>query len=194
MKSVAALLLALALPPLCLAQAAKNQQLPADVTVVGATWRHAVNWRGSTPVDLLTGDGQRRVTADDPQRQLERRRSNDRLGPIDSESKFHLQTDRNRALVEIRNGGTKTIKAISYDFLFVQAGSGEELLRYQFRNRATIAPGETMTLTNLVTDRRAERFRPIGGIGSEVSAAGEVGYRVVLNRIEYTDGSVWQRR
>jgi hypothetical protein len=125
---------------------------------------------------------------------LEQRRANNRLGPIDAETRFYLRTYRNAAVVTIRNDGPKAIKAISYDFLFLKPEDGEELLRYQFHNRVNIGAGESKTLTTAVADRRAEHFRPIGGIGSEVSASGRIGYRVVINRIEYADGSIWQRR
>lgn len=82
-------------------------------------------------------------------------------------------------MVAIRNEGAKTIKAIRYDFIFFNTRNGEEYFRYQFRHRVTIGAGETKTLTNHVVDRRTT------GVNSEI--------RVVLNRIEYTDGSIWRR-
>lgn len=94
-------------------------------------------------------------------------------------------------MVTIRNEGSKKIKAISYDFIFVNTQNDKEWFRYQFRNRRSIGTGETKTLTNETTDKRIETVRPASvepatGLNSEV--------RVVINRIEYTDGSIWRRR
>ena len=90
----------------------------------------------------------------------------------------------------VRNDGPKTIKALSYDFILVNTENGQEWLRYHFRNRTTIRAGETRTMTNHVVDRRSVTFRPPSvnpatGVNSEI--------RVVINRIDYADGSVWRR-
>jgi hypothetical protein len=177
MKRVIALLLVYILPALCLAQTSANHQLPDDIKVLEATWYYGVDWRNPT--------------AGDPTRQLEQRRANNQLGPLDTEQTLFLRTRRDAAVVTIHNEGSKTIKAISYDFVFVNTQNGEEWFRYQFRNRATIGAGETKTLTNHIVGRRIETFgpsrvEPATGVNSEI--------RVVMNRIEYADGSIWRRR
>jgi len=177
MKRVIVLLLVYILPALCLAQTSANHQLPDDIKVLEATWHHDVDWRNPT--------------AGSPERQLEQRRANNKLGPLDTEQTLFLRTGRDAALVTIRNEGSKTIKAIRYDFIFVSTQNREEYFRYQFRNRVTIGAGETKTLTNHIVDRRMETFRPSSvdpatGVNSEI--------RVVINRIEYADGSIWRRR
>jgi len=177
MKRVIALLLVYILPALCLAQTSANYQLPDDIKVLEATWHYGIDWRN--PV------------AGSPERRLEQKRANNQLGPLDTEQTLFLRTGRNAAVVTIRNEGSKKIKAISYDFIFVNTQNDKEWFRYQFRNRRSIGAGETKTLTNETTDKRIETFRPASvepatGLNSEV--------RVVINRIEYTDGSIWRRR
>ena len=191
MKRAITLLLVFGLPALCLAQTSANHQLPNDLTVVQATWRYAVNWQGNTAANVLSGNSQTDRVAVAPEKSLEQRRDKGQLGPIDTENDLFLRTGRNTAAVTIRNDGSKTIKAVSYDFFFVNAANGEMWLHYKFRNRETIGAGETRILTNSVTDARAERFRPTG-VGSKTSASGKVGYRVVINRIQYADGSEWR--
>ncbi|SRR3989442_11446223 len=102
----------------------------------------------------------------------------------DSDPSFHLENDRAAPVVTILNSGSKTIKEISYDFLFVDANDGRVWLRFQFSNRTTIRAGETKTITNLVPDDRVER-----GLSPMVSA-----YRVIIKRVKYADGTVWRRR
>ena len=131
MKRVIALLLVYILPALCLAQTSANHQLPDDIKVLEASWHHGVDWRNPS--------------AGSPERQLEQRRANNKLGPLDTEQTLFLRGDRNAAVVTIRNEGSKTIKALS-------------------------PPG----------------VNPTTGVNSEI--------RVVINRIEYADGSTWRRR
>jgi len=167
MKRVIALLLVCILPALCLAQTSANHQLPDDIKVLEAAWYHGLDWRN--PV------------LGSPERQLEQRRANNQLGPLDSEQTLFLRRDQSAAAVTIRNEGSKTIKRIRYDFIFFNTQNGKEYFRYQFRNRVTIGAGETKTLTN-------------GTVGREPAAGVNPDIRVVINRIEYADGSIWQRR
>lgn len=175
MKRVIALLLVYILPALCLAQTSANHQPPDDIKVLEVGWNSGVDWRNAA--------------AGSPERQLEQRRANNQLGPLDYETRF-LRADRNAAVVTIRNEGSRTIKRIRYDFIFFDTRNGKEWCRYQFRNRVAIGAGATKTLTNHVVDRRVDTFRPpgvdAGGVNSEI--------RVVINRIEYVDGSIWRRR
>ena len=177
MKRVIALSLVYILPALGLAQTSANHQPPDDIKVLEASWHDGVDWR--------------KPGAGDPERQLEQRRGNNQLGPLDTESTQIFRAGRDAAVVAVRNDGSKTIKAIAYDFIFVNTENSKEWFRYQFRNRATIGAGKTKTLTNTIVDKRLNAFRPprvdpATGVNSEI--------RVVINRIEYADGSVWRRR
>ena len=177
MKRAFTLVLIYVFSALCLAQTSANHQLPADIKVLEATWRHGVDWRN--PV------------AGTPERRLEQKRANNQLGPLDSEQNLFLRNDRNAATVTIRNEGSKIIKALSYDFIFINTQNGEEWFRYQFRNRVKLGAGETKTITNHTVDRRIDSSHPANvepttGLNSEI--------RVVINVIEYADGSVWRRR
>ena len=115
MKRVIALLLVYILPALCLAQTSANHQPPDDIKVLEATWHYGVDWRNPT--------------AGSPETQLERSRANNQLGPLDTEQTLFLRGDRNAALVTIRNEGSKAIKAIRYDFIFVNTQNGKEWFR-----------------------------------------------------------------
>lgn len=164
----------------------RANQLAPDITVVSVTWRYPVNWLGDPTADVLSGSSSRDTVARDPQGGLDQKRKNNELGPIDTERDLYLKRGQNEAIVEIQNNSAKKIKAVSYTFLFVNRGDETELLRYQFHNRIAIPPGQTKTMTNQVADRRAKRFSPGG--------TSKVEYRVVVNRVEFADGSMWQRQ
>lgn len=202
MRKLVVFLFAVAIPALCLAQTPTNRRPPDDLKIVGATFRQGTSRVRNSTTDsknssLLGPDGQTNRPAADPGDQgwkndLARARGNGQLGPL-PDNTFLLQLGRSEAIVNIRNDGIKAVKAISYNFLFVNANNGRELLRYHFRNRVAIGPGETKMLTNAVVDQRARDFNP-NVIGSKTSSFGVVETRVEITRIEYADGSVWRSR
>jgi hypothetical protein len=188
-KKIVALLLMMCATALCAAQAPDGQADAGGVTVVAADWRFPVNWRGESRADVLSGSSgrletpARRVT--EPGDDLSRRRRDGQLGPLDSEDRIYLRRGRNEAVVKLRNDGGKRIKSVGYDFQFVNAESGEVLLSYRLSSAASLRPGETKTLTEVVADRRAQQFMPANGARVE--------RRAVVTRVEYADGSVWRR-
>ena len=178
MRRAIALLLVSILPALCLAQTSANHQLPDDIKVLKATWQYGF----VEPGNLRVGD---------PERHLEQNRAKGQLGPLDYETTLLRRPgNNNAAVVTIHNDGSKAIKAIRYDFIFVNTENGKEWLRYKFRNRVRVGTGETKTLTNFVVDGKSVAFRP-PGVNPETGVNSEI--RVVINRIKYADGSVWQR-
>lgn len=77
----------------------------------------------------------------------------------------------------VKNVSAKVIKAIDWNYVFFNDATLErELKRYRYHSKKKIAPGEIKFVSEYV-DRRAV---------SEFQA-------VVINKIEFNDGSVWQR-
>jgi hypothetical protein len=78
----------------------------------------------------------------------------------------------------VKNVSAKVIKTIDWNYIFFNdANLEQELKRYKYHSKKKIAPGELKFVSEYV-DRRAL---------SEFQA-------VVINKIEFTDGSVWQRQ
>ena len=178
-KKAMTFLLILFAPAFCAAQTSTSHQAAGDIKVLEATWSYGSGWSDTAESS--------------PGRLIEQRRENNQMGPLDSEQAVFLRTRRyaGAGVVTVRNDGPKRVKAIRYDFIFVNTLDGKQWLRYQFRNRVALGPGETKTLTNQVVDRRSVTFRPntvdpATGTNSEI--------RVVINRVEYADGSVWRLR
>jgi hypothetical protein len=77
----------------------------------------------------------------------------------------------------VRNVGTRTIKFVTWDYVFYADAKHErETQRFQFRSKDTIQPGEMKFLSESVRE-----------------SAPTVHGDVVIERIEYDDGSSWQR-
>jgi hypothetical protein len=92
--------------------------------------------------------------------------------------------------VEIQNDGTKSIKAIRWDYVIVDRNSHEELGRHIFDNFEIIGSNKTKSLN-------ARSRRPPTTV-VRVPKAGEndkpdVVEKVTLKCIVYDDGSVWEQ-
>lgn len=84
---------------------------------------------------------------------------------------------RNETYALVKNLGTKTTKAVEWEYIFFSdADDQKELKRYKFHNKIKIAPGETKFLSKDVDDK-----------------AVSIRQKAHIIRIEYTDNSVWQR-
>ena len=153
-----------------MAQIPANSQEPSGISIVKVQWLYEVDWRHQYVDENLP-------------------RRNEELRTLDLERTLRYEKDRNASSVEIKNVGSKTIRGIKYDFLFVDPADGKQLLRYRLKNKVDIAPGQTKVLSNVIADNRAESFRPIGGIFGTARAE----YKVLLQEVEFSDGSTWHR-
>jgi len=79
--------------------------------------------------------------------------------------------------VLIKNAGNRIIRAIYWDYVFFTDSALEhELKRHKFHTKKKIAPGETKFLTEFVYRHADSAYQ-----------------RIFINRVEFTDGSVWLR-
>jgi len=90
----------------------------------------------------------------------------------------------------IRNGGTKQIEIVFWEYQFIDQ-SNTVVARHQFLCGAKIKSAKEKDLSVF------SLLRPSGvlnaAIASDKSPTG-LQERVLLNRVEYADGSIWQRR
>jgi len=94
-----------------------------------------------------------------------------------------------RYTVKVRNDGQKTIKSVDWDYLFLDPSDGREVARHQFTSDETVKPGKTKELTVLYLTP------PVKTISAKMLSKKEpmpFQERVILARILYTDGSIWQ--
>jgi hypothetical protein len=86
------------------------------------------------------------------------------------------------AKATLKNTGAKTIKAVSWDYIFTDAKERKELKRYKLQSKQQLLPGETQLLTRDVELDPKDNTRYIT-TGKQ---------SIEITRIEYTDGSVWK--
>ncbi|HEX8722426.1 MAG TPA: hypothetical protein VF736_17555 [Pyrinomonadaceae bacterium] len=95
-----------------------------------------------------------------------------------------------RYAVRLRNNGPRTIKSIDWDYLFVDPTSRAEVSRHQFTSDETIKPGRTKEVGVLYLVPPVKTVSA-GMLGGKAPLPFEE--RVVLVRVRYSDGSVWQQ-
>ena len=94
-----------------------------------------------------------------------------------------------RYTVKVRNDGPKTVKSVDWDYLFIDPSDGREVARHQFTSDETVKPGKTKELTVLYLTP------PVKTISAKMLSKKEpmpFRERVILARVLYADGSVWQ--
>jgi len=91
--------------------------------------------------------------------------------------------------VQVRNSGDKVIKAVDWDYVFFDLNNQNELGRRQFRTEEKIAPGKSKELKSFMRTPPTQTVSIHSLVKNERANLGE---QVVIVRIEYLDGSVWQ--
>jgi hypothetical protein len=93
--------------------------------------------------------------------------------------------------VKVRNNGAKGIRKLTWDYAFFEPGTETELGRRRFISKVNIGPGGTSTVTvraaaapTGIVDARQAGKKPQDMYSEQV----------VIQRVEYADGSVWRPR
>lgn len=92
--------------------------------------------------------------------------------------------------VSFKNNGSQEITAIDWDYVFYDLVSETELGRREFGSDQKIAPGKTKELKFLISTPPVRRISVQALEKNERAGLGE---RVELVRIQYADGTSWQR-
>jgi hypothetical protein len=86
---------------------------------------------------------------------------------------------------KVKNTGAKTIRVIDWGYNFLDPETQQELGRHLYTTKVKIRPGQD----NELIGRSA---KPQTATVSVKNAGKELGEQVVIYRVEYEDGSVWQ--
>ncbi len=89
----------------------------------------------------------------------------------------------------IKNSSEKTVKEIDWDYVFLDAVTGEEMGRRQFTSVETIGPGKSKELSFMLSAPPTQRISVYALDKKERIGFGE---HVVILRVKFSDGSVWQ--
>jgi hypothetical protein len=91
---------------------------------------------------------------------------------------------------KVRNTGTKTIRRVAWEYSFSDPITKRKVGRRNYKSKVKILPGMT---ANLVV---RSSLPPIGTIDAKRAGLGQQDQspdQMIIQKIEYTDGSVWQR-
>jgi len=90
----------------------------------------------------------------------------------------------------IKNAGSKAIKSIDWDYVFLDRGTENEVGRQQFTSEEKISPGKTKELVVTITKPPTKTISLTALTDNE---RGTLDGRVIVVRIDYADGTSWQR-
>lgn len=178
-------------------QSSESQLEPPDLTVVKKSWRKEIHHPALTSDPFQSNDEQaelQRAQKDNNVRNAVRVREggtpiqvNRASKPMETESQGPSTRFVYRAT--IKNAGTKTIIAVTWDYVFFDSEKMELLGHHSFRQPVKIRPGKSVELTGQSASpptrvvHASKAQQPQGGVSEEV----------FIRRIEYEDGSFWQR-
>jgi len=94
----------------------------------------------------------------------------------------------------VKNTSAKTVTGFDLDYLFLDE-AGSEFLRYRFHASVDIKPGQDKQLIQKVQQmgRNRERYTPIKPSNEQLLKTRYCPTRVIVRRIQYADGSAWER-
>ena len=96
-----------------------------------------------------------------------------------------------RYKASVRNEGASPVTEVDWDYVFFDAGGGEEVGRHRFTSVQQIDPGKSKELSFLVNAPPAQTVSVYSlGKNERASLRGQV----ELVRVQFEDGTVWRRR
>ena len=186
------------------AQSAPPQDSP-DLAVVKSSWsKERLNWEGDPFGGPNENFDEMRVRMRNEQRIMAAKRGGSQieLNKIEREARADsANIERIRAKsparygflykTTIQNNGGGAVKLVDWDYVFYDAATGEELGRHQFTSEGKIGPAKKKEFSVFIASP------PTRLISADALGKGEregLGERVVLMRVVYEDGTVWQRQ
>lgn len=91
----------------------------------------------------------------------------------------------------LRNNGAKAIKSVDWDYVFTDAATNEVLGRHEFTSEGRIGPGKSKEFSFFIPKPPTLRVSAYALDKKERDGLTE---QIVLVRILYEDGAVWERR
>lgn len=174
-----------------------------DLAVVRYSWsKERINWEGnpfSGPVESFEDVRRRRVD----ERRLERAKGSGNIGEaakVEREMRAEQVINARPPApprygfiykVTVKNTGTKAIKVVDWDYVFVNGTSEDPPTRLEFTSEENIGIGKTKDLTVMTVQPPAKTVSVYALQKNE--RQGLDGYAVVI-RIAFADGTEWKRQ
>ena len=92
--------------------------------------------------------------------------------------------------VKVRNTGAKTIRSLVWEYVFFDPTTQKEVGSHQHSSKVKIRSGKSQDVSRRSASPPTQ---VIDANNTDKELAARLSERVVIHRIEYDDGSVWQR-
>ena len=198
MKTLSALLLVLLLVSVSSAQSSSNPAAPTDVAILQKGWRMELR-DPALDIDPFRAN-------DEHNDAVRAQKENNRLNAIRIKKGSNpepyvppawpigiiLQAPSSTYIysVKIRNTGAKTIRVLVWEYMFIEPDTQKEVGNHRYTSKVNIHPSKcgnvverSVSPPNMIIDA--------GNVGKKLRE--QLSERVVIHRIEYADGSFWQR-
>ena len=203
MKTLTALLLLTCASMTANAQSAPPPQVPSEVTVLKFSWsKERIGWEGDPFSGPVENFEEMRVRTRNEKRIMDAKRSGNQveMNKVEREARADagiIERMRQQSAprygflykVSFKNNGTKAIKEIDWDYIFFDAVMQNEVGRHKFTSAAKIRPGKDKDFQFFIAAPPAKTISVQALNKNERASLGE---RVVLVRIKYEDGTVWE--
>jgi hypothetical protein len=91
--------------------------------------------------------------------------------------------------VKVRNTGAKPVRSITWEYVFFDPDTKQEVGRQRFESEVRISPGGTK---NLVMRSASSPTGTIEATKVDKKSKDQYSEKVVIQSVKYADGSVWQ--
>ncbi len=177
------------------AQTLPNPPAGPNVTVLQKKWRIDVRNRAleKNPVESMNEqlEDERQRIATERQNEILRER-----GMPDQGQPARVRRSGPRGLsvkyvyeVKVRNTGAKSIRTLIWDYVFLDPDTEQEMGRRRFVSKVRIKPG---TAKNVVMQSTSPPTMTIDAAKAGNNSSDQFSEKVVIERVEFADGSVWQ--
>ena len=186
---------------------AQNTGSPSPLTILESSWQHArqpakkIENQTVPPVRAMTADDknfrrgaldqQSKSTVDPVENTPDGRRAALEKIVRDSETPKSGDTNGYSYLAKVKNDGSKKIDVVFWEYRFIELANPTSLVRRQFLCSAKMKPGETRDLSAFSLLGPSEVISADSLANPEDKRFDE---KVRVNRIEFSDGSMVQRR
>ncbi|HEV7903201.1 MAG TPA: hypothetical protein VGO96_05115 [Pyrinomonadaceae bacterium] len=185
------------------ATAARTEANPPDLTVVKSGWsKERLGWERDPFSGPVENFDEMRVRARNEKRIDDAKRGGspevDRIRRESKADSAILEQRRRKSpprygfmyKVTVKNAGTRAIKSLDWDHVFFDTDTKVETGRHQFTSDEKIAPGKQKEFTVFASLPPAQTISVYDLNKQERASVGEM---IVIMRILYADGTVWQR-
>jgi hypothetical protein len=186
------------------AQTRTDAHEPPDIQVVKFSWsKERLGWERDPFSGPVESFDQMRVRQRNEKRILDAKRSGtssdvDRITREAKADSANIEELRRQPparysfmyKVSFKNNSAKIIKSLDWDHVFFDAGTKAETARHQFTTDEKISPGKQKEFTVFSPKPPSQTISVQKLNQRERDTVGEA---IVIMRIQYADGSVWQR-